>query len=84
MNSVKLNISDRLYPSLMNIFNTLPQDEVEIIENKKHKFIVSSKKEIKKRLKKAEKSIANGGGLNEIEAQQYLAKLCPWLDNEDN
>ena len=84
MNSVKLNISDRLYPSLMNIFNTLPQDEVEIIENKKHKFIVSSKKEIKKRLKKAEKSIANGDFFTEEEFDKQMDIFFQKLENENN
>ena len=84
MNSVQLNISDKLYPSLMNIFNTLPQDEIKIIEKKKYDFMVSSKKEIAKRIKKVEKSIANGDFFTEEEFDKQMDIFFQKLENENN
>ena len=96
--NVVLNISDSVYNELMLTLSSFNNNEVEIISNEIYndeydeeyymnlvppELIVTSEEEIDKRLAIAEKSLSNGGGLNEEEAEKYLLKLCPWL-NDDN
>ena len=73
MTTINLKVEDNLVDVIKTVLSGfIEQKKVQIIDEEKPSFIVSSVKEVRKRVYEAEKRIDANGGINEEEYEKMM------------